>query len=96
MRSPPTTVAWVRFLDLSLLLVLVLALRVFPDFLLPLKPTFQILIRLGNSGQKEPPRGLSTAKSLLIIIIHYSMSGVACRRGLSYSPRNNLMSPIKW
>ena len=36
-------------------------------FLPPQKPTFQISIRSGNSGQ-EPPWGIPTAKSIIIII----------------------------
>ena len=48
---------------LRLLLVLILALRVFSLNLLPPKKlTLQIPIRSGNSGQKEPLSGMSIFK----------------------------------
>ena len=51
---------------LSLLLALILALKVFLQvlwFSTLRKPTLQIPIQSGNSRQKEPPFGMSIAKS---------------------------------
>ena len=55
---------------LSLLLALILALKVFLQvlwFSTLGKPTLQIPIQSGNSRQKEPPFGMSIAKSQLSI-----------------------------
>ena len=73
-----TAVACVRFLDLvshlgRLCYWFSSLLRGFfsgpSGFLPPQKPTFQIKIRPGNSGKEEPPRKMSTAKLLVLLLV---------------------------
>lgn len=76
-HSPSITVAWVQFQDLVSnvdwvsfwFLSLLQGFSVGPlVFLPPQKPTFQIPIWPGNSGQKESPHGSWTAKLLLLSV----------------------------
>ena len=72
-RHTPTARAWVTFLHLASHLGCVCCCNCCPFFegfaqapqvfLPPLKPTFKILVMLGNNGHEEPPHEMSTAKS---------------------------------